>query len=134
MNGIIYGLADQGVIRYVGQTKHPRRRYKAHINRCKDFEYHSCRWIRTVLAQGREPEMVVLEDNVASEDLDAREAFWITQFDNLTNHHGGGHHVVSDETRAKLSAAAKRQWAEGRGHGGGHHNRWSWVDGRVVSV
>ena len=77
---IIYALADPdtGDVRYVGQTKRPRRRLWLH---CSASNNRSSRrlpsWIRGLLAQDKRPVMLELERTT---EPDAAEVRWIAEY------------------------------------------------------
>ena len=77
----IYGLRDirsPEEIRYVGKTIHLRNRTWAHINEALRTETntHKANWIRSLLAEGVEPEAIILEEVPAGEWREA-EKHWI---------------------------------------------------------
>lgn len=89
---VIYGLFDPDtpLIRYVGKTSlSPRVRWNAHLTRARTGR---CRtpsglWIRSLLDEGRQPLMVLL-DSVEGDGGQA-ERQWITLFENLLNVRAG---------------------------------------------
>lgn len=58
----IYGIKhpDGSALVYVGQTYHPRQRYKEHLRGPLKVD----EWMRDLCAQGIEPEMVILDKRV----------------------------------------------------------------------
>lgn len=110
----IYCLSDPrtGEIRYVGKTCDPSHRLQNHID-ARD-RVRSAAWVKSLRSEGVKPTMEILEE---FDDHDDRwqesERFHITYFRflgmRLTNHELGGKtgHLVSDETKEKMSASAK---------------------------
>jgi len=118
MIGIIYALRCplSGAIRYVGRTiQEPGRRLSAHLRDCTKYKHHSATWLNNLKDRGLKPSLEILEK---TENLAARECFWIEQFRSplLTNAAPGGHggsnkgRQISLEHRQKLREAARRQW------------------------
>ena len=115
----IYALVDPvtGEPRYVGLTRYLKKRMQNHLYR--SHNKHLDRWIKILKAQNTEPRAVVL-CVVDERDCDKWERRWIRRMRqrgfNLMNYTDGGERAysVSLETRAKLSALAKRRWAEDR--------------------
>lgn len=110
---IVYGLLDShdGEIRYVGQTGMSLdRRLIAHMSesRRQSGSNHKCRWIRSVVRQGREVRIVPLvvgaEWNATEIEVIARMR---AQGARLVNATAGGEGVpeLSPEVRAKVRAA-----------------------------
>jgi group I intron endonuclease len=110
---VIYVITDNtNGKQYVGQTIHSAElRFAQH---CKPSETN-CRLLnRAISAHGKENFFVsVLEELNSADKLDEREIYWISKLNTLSpngyNLEGGGQGkaVVSEETRAKLSAALK---------------------------
>lgn len=136
---VIYGLYDpeNQIVRYVGQTVSPKKRLKDHVSEanCNIRFNRKNNWIRSVLKEGRRPEMMILEEveDHNQEALDRAERFHIAQlldcgFD-LTNATDGGSETwrvaeetvkhlksrprkpVSEETKAKMSRSQKERIA-----------------------
>lgn len=118
----IYALTDphDGAVRYVGKTKQSlRARFRAHINRApKQPRIKSAVWISGLLLAGLKPGIFVLE--TVDSSWEAAERFWVASFrivgaDLLNMTKGGGGtpgYCPSAEVRAKISAAAKKQFAD----------------------
>ena len=92
----IYGLKcpKAGIIRYVGKSKNPIKRYSTHLSHTKAKRYdniHLYRWIAKLLRENLKPELVILEE-CDNKDWKDREKYWIYQFglDNLLNMNEGG--------------------------------------------
>lgn len=92
----IYALHDPrtGDVRYVGQTKDPEARLKAHVRDALEGDpKHVYRWIRQVLVHGLEPQMRVLAV-VPRSHADEAEIQWIADLRergaDLTNGTEGG--------------------------------------------
>lgn len=79
---LIYGLVDPAApdrIRYVGKTTAgAHSRFLGHISGARSGAGKRADWIAALAAEGRYPDMVLLEDVGAGVDLDARERWWIT--------------------------------------------------------
>src|ERR1035437_1201514 len=100
-------------IRYVGKTQRTTKaRYSQHLYDSKKKINHLYNWWRTL--EGLIPEMITLE--VDPLDIDEAETRWILKGKSegwpLTNMTPGGEgsclgHIVTPETRAKISAANK---------------------------
>lgn len=117
----LYVLEDPrtGQVRYVGKTKrNPRQRLRGHIVDAKRYDYRSGRWITSLLDQGLEPVIRVLE--TVEEGWQARERFWIKNYREagaeLTNHTDGGEGTDgfqhTTETRRAMSAERQRRWQD----------------------
>ena len=115
---VIYTLSDprsNGEIRYVGVTHQPPQdRLKTHIYlaRTGKTRTHTSYWIGSLLGEGLEPTLRVIDSGVGSGWEDS-EKYWISKYKeqgaNLTNHTDGGEGSLgcpcSPETRAKLRAS-----------------------------
>lgn len=118
----IYALLDPETqaIRYVGKTSQPlRTRVRAHINRAQgQKQIRSAKWIADLRAKSLEPVAIVLEQTQA--DWEAAERFWIASLratgTDLLNMTAGGSATpglrLSPEAKAKVSAAARRQFSD----------------------
>lgn len=113
---VIYTLADprSGDVRYVGQThQKPKKRLQGHLSRARSgARYHLMTWIRSLLREGLEPSMTVVEEGEG--DLwGITEKKWVAHYRNqgcdLTNSTEGGEgcpgHAVSAEAREKIRRA-----------------------------
>lgn len=93
----IYALLDPrtGEVRYVGKTVNIAERLYGHKHDavCHRSKTHNCTWIRSLLAAGYEPEVVILEE-VDSDSWAEAEAKWIAHYRSLgarlNNHTDGG--------------------------------------------
>ena len=114
---VIYSLGDprNGVTRYVGVVTHQRlqHRLSQHLSLARrSRKYHLTCWIGSLLDQGAEPVVRVLESGEGGAWAEA-EAQWIlrcrAEGADLTNATNGGEgcpgHVVSPEAHAKIRAA-----------------------------
>ena len=121
MKTIIYGLCDPrtGELRYVGKTSRTLKdRMKGHLCDAKKGTAHRNRWIAALLRQGVKPEMFEIE--IVDGDGCEAERHHIAAFRalgcRLTNLTDGGEGapglVPTHETRAKVSAAKKTNWAD----------------------
>lgn len=115
----IYALAnpDTGEIRYVGKTiKSISKRKAQHIYSSRHGEAgHKAKWIRALLADGKLPEVVLLEE-VSDSEWEEKERHWIRHYNEsgrLTNHQlgGGGGRPKKGQLnhKAKFSADEVRQ-------------------------
>lgn len=69
--GTIYALAENGVVKYIGQTTDIKNRYAQHcsINQNRGQTTKQT-WLRELLTQGKKPELIILAE---TDDLDAEE-------------------------------------------------------------
>lgn len=97
-------------VRYVGKTINIKRRYKQHLYDKRSS--HKASWVKSLKNDSLKPIMTIIEE-CTIDTWQEREIYWITQFDNLTNHlNGGGVNYVrttKQETRDKLSAIHKNK-------------------------
>lgn len=128
----IYTLADPrtNLVRYVGKSNNPRRRYTNHLNK-KDGP-HTRNWIGQLKALGLKPIQELLDECTENTWQDS-EQYWIEQLRqwgfNLTNIHkgGGGYNgkkgstpwnkgkKLSEETRKRMSEADRdHSWKKGQ--------------------
>lgn len=79
------------MVRYVGKTSGTlARRLRGHIAETKRYSHlYKSRWIAELLREGFRPSIRLLEE-VAPQNWEEREKFWIKQFPNLTNAAPGG--------------------------------------------
>ena len=87
----IYALKDpiSGVIRYIGNTKNPKGRYRQHL---KDAEKRSKtlkqNWIRSLSEKNMQPTMDIIEKIENDEEARNREEFYVLQnIDTVYNIH-----------------------------------------------
>lgn len=92
----IYGLKcpNENVIRYVGKSVRPKKRYSEHISSAKrksKSNPHLYNWINKLLVDNLMPELVILEE-CSKENWKDKEKEWISKFglDKLTNILEGG--------------------------------------------
>jgi predicted GIY-YIG superfamily endonuclease len=117
---IVYGLVDPrtDTLRYIGQSKDPRKRYWRHCHPAKNSYTHRDNWIRAILRQGLTPEFIELDSAATQEDADLLECFWIASLRAagalLLNREDGGKTTrgrlgqnLTAEQRAKISEAHK---------------------------
>lgn len=113
----IYSLSDPRTeaVRYVGKANVPKRRLRAHINHARSGKgtWHSAAWVRSLLDDDIEPILGVLEE-VPFEEWQAAERKWIAKLraegcDLVNTAEGGFGGAITEESRAKMSAAAKRR-------------------------
>ena len=134
---LIYGLVDPitGQLRYIGRSSSWMARPRAHSNPSKcSNSTHNSRWVRGLLEKNLRPNIVVIQAFDDSSILNQAEIHWIAYFRAmgcpLTNLTDGGfgtngykqssEHISkrswghigkrrSDESRARMSAAAKKR-------------------------
>lgn len=116
MPNYIYALlCPSGNIRYIGKTNDPTKRLRRHISRAKYHETksHAANWIRSLLRDGKKPELRILEELDDSADWVSREIALIEEHrkagHDLTNATAGGEGVCGlDEAslRKRVAAAA----------------------------
>lgn len=103
----IYTLShpETNEVRYVGKTINTKRRYKQHLYDKRGS--HKGSWVKSLRKEGLKPVLTILE--TCEDNWQEREIYWISQYDNLTNHSiGGGVDYVrttSEETREKMRQA-----------------------------
>lgn len=130
----IYALCDpSGEVRYVGKTDTPHKRLVAHIgrarhnmNRWKAWCYTPTRkdsWIMHLLDEGKEPELVILEE-CDFEVWFKREEYWrdyyLDRGCRLTNRkRNGGRGRLNDEYYEITREEEQRRYQEGK-------QRWTW--------
>ncbi len=113
----VYELVDPSfpqIVRYVGITNDPRRRFSHHVA-CRDAHTRKSRWIMSIKREGREPRMRILHRNMTIDEAKYLEMALITKRrvsgHPLTNLTDGGDgtagHVLSQETRDKIAASKK---------------------------
>lgn len=117
MTGFIYGLADPRTleIRYVGRTiNDPWGRRYTHVQHARQGKVgHKSSWIRALEADGVEPLLVIIEQDVPEADITDRERYWVMAGNSwgwrLTNATIGGEGSLrwSDDSRENLSHALK---------------------------
>lgn len=124
MTTYIYGLhcPIAGCIRYIGKAANPSARFKRHISAaCRgDYNHHTARWIRKVVAEQKLPSLVILEEvppTARWQDAERRLiAEYLAAGVPLTNSTAGGEGLdyLDPEEKArycaKLSATLKALW------------------------
>lgn len=116
---LIYGLVDPRTneVRYIGKSASGLERPKQHTmpSFLRNVRTHKANWVRSLLALGLEPSIVVLEDVGCKQDAADVECFWIAQARGLgwplTNLTKGGDGVVlwarTPEHNAKIGNALR---------------------------
>lgn len=107
----IYGLIDPFTdeIRYIGKSIRPKERLRDHCNDHSDC--HRTHWIQRVIAHGRRPKLVILQELSESDDWQQAERDWIAKAREsgwpLTNGTDGGDGVpnLCAESKAKIVKA-----------------------------
>lgn len=95
-------------VRYVGKTINIKRRYKQHLYDKRPS--HKASWVQLLRKNNLKPILIIIEVCDIT-NWEEREIYWISQYDNLTNHKLGGNggsdyiRTTSDETRKKISEA-----------------------------
>lgn len=122
---IIYGLVDPrtGELRYIGQSTKGLERARSHwwpSTLRAESHTHKARWLKSLLACGMVPEVVILEHCRSTRDLPDAERFWIRRARKrgaqLTNVSDGGESGAcgyrwSAEQRAALRASrSTEEW------------------------
>lgn len=115
---VIYALVDPrtDVLRYVGMTKHPRKRYWRHCHPGPRNRTHRAQWIRALKQSGLKPEFIPLEEVASDDEAAISERFWIASLRAagalLLNFAAGGEggdtcsgRKLSSEHRAKIAAS-----------------------------
>jgi len=100
---------DTGVVRYVGKSTNPKRRFRTHINTSGKKRNHKECWISSLLDKGLKPIMEVI-DEVPEEHGKQWEVAWIAFFkesecDLVNGTLGGDGSNPSVETRKKMRQA-----------------------------
>jgi hypothetical protein len=117
---IVYGLTstEDGQIRYIGQTIKPlNKRLRSHIDGAKrGGTWPVAKWIRKVIRQVFTVQIVPLVETAIWNDTEIETiAVYLAQGAKLLNATNGGQNpvglVFSEETRRKMSDAAKRRWS-----------------------
>jgi group I intron endonuclease len=110
----LYALCEPGTrtVRYIGQTKDPRKRFDKHLSASSKNKNHLGYWLRSILDRSAQPNMIILRD-VPESDLDLAERKYIRIARdlgmNLTNATEGGEKCSpSPETVEKIIAS--RAW------------------------
>lgn len=110
----IYALCDlDETIRYIGYSKYPEKRYKAHLKSgFSKKKTHKNDWIRSLEKIGEKPVLKILE-KVEIEIVREREIYWISYYKglgyDLVNATSGGDGVPNPDalTRSKMAEKAK---------------------------
>jgi len=113
----VYGLADprNNQIRYIGWTVDLEKRYKGHLT--DNTNTHKVYWIQSLLRDGIEPEMYIIEEIPVSL-REEREKYWIEKYGrkNLVNGTDGGDgttgYVFTDEQRKVQQQHAIKQFSD----------------------
>lgn len=82
IGAFIYALRDprNNEVRYVGQTKYEKKRYKQHIQGFDEDNIPKQRWIDELKELGLLPIYEVQESGVAWSSRFEREAYWINHY------------------------------------------------------
>lgn len=120
---LIYGLIDPITkeLRYIGKSCSGMKRPNDHMKKSElGRNTHKIHWINSVLAQDKQPEIIVLEEHSTKEELNESEQFWIAYYKglgvNLTNATAGGEgslgHYPSSESKQKMSQKRTEHYDE----------------------
>lgn len=115
---IVYGLVDPMThqLRYIGKSERGLARPAQHSMPSKlgKDKTHKGNWVRSLVAQGLRPEVVVVQELPSKDILRDAETFWIAYFKSmgcpLTNHCRGGTGFTgkhTEESKKKMSVASK---------------------------
>jgi hypothetical protein len=129
----IYMLIDPDtkMVRYIGQTNNPQKRYNSHISHClninnRNYNCNNYIWLRKLLNDNKHPIMDILESNIETRnESNELEIFYIRYFKyigfELTNMSSKGFNInFTPEVREKMSIAKKGKTIENiRGDEGG---------------
>ena len=94
MKTYIYILQDprNSLVKYVGKSNNPSRRYRAHLVYTPKNKSYCHNWIQSLKKKGLKPIMTVIDE--VTGDWEWLEQYWIEQFKHwgfvLTNHTKGG--------------------------------------------
>lgn len=83
MNHVIYALCepDGGNIRYIGYTSNAKARYQNHLSpSILKRKSHRTDWIKSVLAKGKKPEMIIVCEYELAEELPMAEKVWVANY------------------------------------------------------
>ena len=100
----IYGLVDKktNTLRYIGKTKDIKRRFKRHISERFLHDSYKDRWIRKLIDDNQEPELLII-DVVDKLEWQYWEKFYISYYkfigSYLTNGTNGGDEPPSTKGR-----------------------------------
>ena len=108
--GVIYRICNKiNSKSYIGQTIHPKRRMRNHLNsQSKVPALHNA-----VQKYGKGAfQAEIIQADIPYDDLDAREIYWIAHFNSVAPNgynlkYGGGGAIPSLETRKKIGEARK---------------------------
>jgi hypothetical protein len=77
---VVYALVEPetNLVRYIGQSKNPRKRFIHHLFAVKDRNTYSKKWIASLKSRGLFPSMHILEYCDSQQDLDETEKAWIS--------------------------------------------------------
>lgn len=133
--GKVYCLKDPFTleVRYVGFTKQTlNERLSKHRHTAKkqlDKTCYQINWFRKCLRLGKEPLIVLLENNIPIKDWAIKEQYWMDQFDNLTNQAKGGCGIVKCRltTSIERSSNAKKIKVVQMDMGGNFIKEWDYI-------
>ncbi len=79
----IYALCepDTGEARYIGLTVSPKDRYYQHMGKCPTKGSTACnQWIRGLVAQGKKPRMLILQEVTDYAEAKRLEYAWVRRY------------------------------------------------------
>lgn len=119
MTTFIYALRcpKEQVVRYVGMSRHPTKRYRAHLG-CKDSNLRKVRWIKKLMSENLLPILEILEE-VPYHRRREKEQYYIDLFksDRLTNIALGGEGGDTYTNNPNLEAIKRKLSAKASGAG-----------------
>jgi hypothetical protein len=119
----VYGLVcpTSGKVHYVGLSRQPAARFYQHLSGAMNPSNDKDRWIASVLEEGREPELLILQI-IAYQPVEGKKGYWHSDVDRKEAErewtrrlHGAGHpltnkHIPTQKPTEEdlLSRAAER--------------------------
>ena len=104
----IYKLIDPTTnkVRYVGVTTNSlKNRLYQHKYNSKKLKTHSAKWINSLLKKDICP-IIELIETCNENNWEDREKYWISYYDNLTNHHVGGKGVILSRRQESIDSSS----------------------------
>jgi hypothetical protein len=100
----IYGLCQDGIVKYVGKARHPRTRFFLHLSKVvnRTCQSKKAQWLANLLLNRQPPVMMIL-DIVSSDVWEAKEREWIQRYseNDLVNGRAGGGGTYTSIMRPK---------------------------------
>lgn len=104
----IYKLIDPitNDVRYIGVTTNSlKNRLYQHKYNSKKLKTHSAKWINSLLKKDFSP-IIELIEICDENNWEEKEKYWISYYDNLTNHHIGGKGVILNRTKESINSTS----------------------------